>query len=391
MRTRGTAVVAVTVVAACTATTAIVVAVDRLDGPVASASAPLPSALPSPTPAPTTTASPVAPRRHASPRPTTITVNGDRMPLPPRGTVGAVLRRAGLQVQPGRFLSVVRHRKLRTNGQPGGVSVNGHRATAHTRVHLGDVVVVHHGRSRIEPVERVIVRVPPPVPTTLYVGSRPGLAREVRGTISHEVVKRRVIRRPVLGHLVEPGAVALTFDDGPDGPWTRRIADLLHQHHVPAVFCMIGRQVREHPGLVRRIARDGNGLCDHTWDHDLALRSRPHGQQRLDIHRGYRAIRLATDGVRPQFFRAPGGFWSHALIREARAQGLTPLPWTVDPDDWERPGVRHIVRTVLRELRPGGVILLHDGGGNRRQTLDALRILLHRLPNLGYRFVLPPA
>jgi peptidoglycan/xylan/chitin deacetylase (PgdA/CDA1 family) len=317
-------------------------------------------------------------------------VNGAPMPLPAPRNVAAVLDARGLEVQPGRFLSVVRHRKLRTNGQRGGVSVNGHRATLQTPVRPGDRIVVHQGRSRVEPVETVLVRIPPPVPSALYVGSRAGLARESRGTISHEVVSRHVLRRPRIGHLVQPGAVALTFDDGPTAHWTRRIADLLHRHRTPATFCMIGRQVREHAALVRRIARYGNALCDHTWDHDLGLRARPRTRQRLDIHRGFHAIRRAADGVRPAFFRAPGGYWSKALDREARAQGMTPLPWTVDPDDWTRPGVRHIVRTVFRELRPGGVILLHDGGGNRRQTIVALRILLHRLPKLGYHVVLPP-
>ena len=70
---------------------------------------------------------------------------------------------------------------------------------------------------------------------------------------------------------------------------------------------------------------------------------------------------------------------------------MQPLTWTVDPRDWAHPGVHAIVHAVLAQLRPGGVILLHDGGGNRRQTLAALRILLHRLPRLGYHFVLPPA
>lgn len=395
MRGRRSATVAVvlTLVLTCTGATAVVVAVDRSSRSVAAPAAlGQPAVTPSPAPAPDpTSASPAPSPTSPTSTPLTITVNGDRLPLPRHRTVAAVLGVAGLAAQPGRFLSVVRHRKLRTNGQRGGVSVDGHRATLRTTVQPGDRIVVHDGRSRIEPVEKVVVRVPPAVPSALYVGSRAGLAREVRGTISHEVVSRHVLRRPRIGHLVEPGAVALTFDDGPSRRWTRAIADLLHRHHTPATFCMIGRQVREYAGLVRRIARDGNALCDHTWDHDLDLRARRPAQQRLDIDRGFRAIRRATGGVAPTFFRAPGGYWSRALTREARARGMRPLPWTVDPDDWTRPGVRHILHAVMAELRPGGVILLHDGGGNRRETLAALRTLLRRLPKLGYHFVLPPA
>jgi peptidoglycan/xylan/chitin deacetylase (PgdA/CDA1 family) len=234
-----------------------------------------------------------------------------------------------------------------------------------------------------------LVRLRPVVPSALWVGSRDGVARVVRARKSHRVISEHVIRRPHVGHLVRPGAVALTFDDGPDRHWTRAVLDLLHRRHVHATFCMIGRQMSDLAGVVRRVVREGNAVCDHTWDHDLDLRARPRGQQVLDVRQGYRAI-VRWAKVRPVYFRAPGGEWSRSLERVARAQGMHPLTWTVDPRDWARPGVHAIVRAVLAQLRPGGVILLHDGGGNRSQTLAALKILLHRLPRLGYHFVLPP-
>ena len=316
-------------------------------------------------------------------------MNGRPVRLTGRATVGRAVHAAGIAIKPGRYLSIVRHHRLRHNGQPGGASVNGHRATLHTLVRRGDRIVVHQGRSRLEPVERVTVRVQPALRSALYVGGEPGLAHVVRGTISHEVVSERIVRRPRTGHLVEPGAVALTFDDGPSRHWTRAIGDLLRRRGVPATFCLIGKQMHAFAGVVRRLVRDGNAICDHTWDHDLDLRARSRAHQLLDIKRGLHAIRRWA-GVRPQFFRAPGGVWSPSLKRLARAEGMRPLEWTVDPADWARPGVRAIVRGVLTQLRPGGVILLHDGGGHRQQTLAALAILLRRLPRMGYHFVLPP-
>lgn len=382
-RRRLATVLACAVTAVATGTTAVVVVIDR--------NATTRPVLPPPRyesaagPARMATPAPV----HAPVRTPPVSVNGRPVVTHGPESVAAVLHAAGIAIRPGRYLSVVTHRPLRSNGQPGGASVNGHRATLATTVRPGDRVVVHQGPSRVEPTERVVVRLHPVVPSALYVGGHAGLARVVRGTISHEVVSEQVLRRPQAGHLLRPGAVAVTFDDGPSRYWTRAVVTLLHRHRVPATFCMIGRQVRFFPGLVRRIARDGNALCDHTWDHDLNLSARPHRQQVLDIRRATRAIERWA-GVRPQFFRAPGGDWSGSLEAIARAEGMRPLGWTVDPRDWARPGVRAIVRAVMRQLRPGGVILLHDGGGHRRQTLAALRILLHRLPRLGYHFVLPP-
>lgn len=348
-----------------------------MQGPAAAT----PSALPTP--------SPTVATAHAPVRRPPLTVNGRPIQLEGKATVGTAVHAAGIPIRPGRYLSVVRHRRLRSNGQPGGASVNGHRATLHTVVRPGDRIVVHQGPSRIEPTERVTVRIRPAIRSALYVGGSNGLARVVRGTISHEVVSERVLRRPRVGHLVSPGAVALTFDDGPSRHWTRAVVDLLHRHRTPATFCMIGRQIRDFVSLVRRVVRDGNAICDHTWDHDLGLRARSHRKQLLDVRRGYHAIRRWA-GIRPQFFRAPGGEWSRSLKRVARSEGMRPLEWTVDPQDWARPGVHKIVRAVLTQLRPGGVILLHDGGGHRQQTLSALAILLRRLPKLGYHFVLPP-
>lgn len=375
-----------------TSSVGVLVAVNRAESsPVAAPSAAQRVVLPpsSSTRAPAHAPVPQDSGPRASARPEPITVNGRPVRLTGHATVGSAVHAAGITIQPGRYLSVVHHRRLRSNGQPGGASINGHRATLRTVVHPGDRIVVHQGASRLEPTERVTVRLAPLVPSALYVGGRAGLARVVRGTISHEVVSEHVLRRARVGHLVRPGAVALTFDDGPSRHWTHAIVALLHQHRVPATFCMIGRQIREFASVVRRLTRDGNAVCDHTWDHDLDLRARPHGQQELDIRRGYHAIARWT-GQQPRFFRAPGGDWSHSLQSIARSDGMRALRWTVDPRDWARPGVHAIVRTVLSELRPGGVIVMHDGGGNRRQTLDALAILLHKLPRLGYHFVLPP-
>jgi peptidoglycan/xylan/chitin deacetylase (PgdA/CDA1 family) len=94
-------------------------------------------------------------------------------------------------------------------------------------------------------------------------------------------------------------------------------------------------------------------------------------------------------GVTPRLFRAPGGEWTPALETEARTLGMSPLKWDVDPRDWARPGAKRILGVALTELHPGAVVLMHDGGGDRRQTLQALKALLLRLRAWKYTVAVP--
>ncbi len=186
--------------------------------------------------------------------------------------------------------------------------------------------------------------------------------------------------RPPLTHIpAGNGRIALTFDDGPDPRWTGQVLALLRAYHLHATFCLIGEYVARYPALVRAIVAGGNTLCDHTWSHDEHLGKRPPAQIKAQLQLTYDAIVTASGGARPRYFRAPGGNWTPALIAETRAQGMMPLGWTVDPRDWSRPGAPAIVTGVLRGVRPGGIVLMHDGYGHREETVAALRQLLPAL------------
>jgi peptidoglycan-N-acetylglucosamine deacetylase len=186
---------------------------------------------------------------------------------------------------------------------------------------------------------------------------------------------------------VGPGEVALTIDDGPDPRWTPQVLDLLRANGVTATFCLVGTQVRAHPDLVRRIAAEGHALCDHTESHDIHLPARPAATVDAEVRSGRDDIAVAA-GVRPVWFRAPGGNWSPEILAAAARLGMTPLDWSVDPRDWDRPGAAAIAATV--GAAPGGsVVLVHDGGGDRSQTVAALATALPRLRARGLRFVTP--
>jgi len=182
-----------------------------------------------------------------------------------------------------------------------------------------------------------------------------------------------------------PKVIALTLDDGPS-EYTAQILEILREHRITATFCMIGRQIRDNAGIVRDVAAAGHHITNHTWDHSDQTRL-PLKSVTAQIDRTTQA--MSDAGIAPTMYRAPYGAWSHTVFEAAAAAGLRPLDWSVDPADWSRPGVNRIVSTIMRTTRTGSIILDHDGGGDRSQTVAAMRIWLPRLLADGYRFTTP--
>lgn len=174
-------------------------------------------------------------------------------------------------------------------------------------------------------------------------------------------------------------AVALTFDDGPAPEWTPKVLDQLRAAKVKATFCLIGTKARKYPQLVARIVREGHTLCNHSWQHDLKLGRKSEAEIRADLVRTNREIRRAVPGAKIGYYRQPGGEWTPSVVRVSRALGMTALHWDVDPRDWDKPGAEAISKRVIDQARPGSIILLHDGGGDRSATLTACPTLLTTL------------
>jgi peptidoglycan/xylan/chitin deacetylase (PgdA/CDA1 family) len=200
----------------------------------------------------------------------------------------------------------------------------------------------------------------------------------------------QAVRRPVhtlhdLTPAAPANAVALTIDDGPHPTYTPMLLDLLAEHKVPATFSVIGLQVRQWPKLVQRIVAEGHQISDHTVTHPLNLPRLPPARIEQEIVGGHDRIAQAT-GVAPKFFRSPGGAWSPQVLDTAAAHGMTCIDWEVDTRDWTRPGALTIARRLLRG-KAGDILLCHDGGGNRTQTIGALRTVLPALQQRGLMFV----
>ena len=184
-----------------------------------------------------------------------------------------------------------------------------------------------------------------------------------------------------------PKAIALTIDDGPSPIYTPQVLQILEKYRVTASFSMVGENVTYYPEIAREVADAGHAIVNHTWNHaDLALLSA--AQTRSEIASATDAIHTAV-GKTPRMFRAPYGAWSRAALEYCASENLTPLDWSVDPRDWSLPGVREIVSNIMANTRTGAIILEHDGGGNRSETVAALKIVIPRLLDEGYHFTTP--
>jgi cellulose synthase/poly-beta-1,6-N-acetylglucosamine synthase-like glycosyltransferase/peptidoglycan/xylan/chitin deacetylase (PgdA/CDA1 family) len=190
--------------------------------------------------------------------------------------------------------------------------------------------------------------------------------------------------------------IALTFDDGPSAQWTPQIARILLRERVPATFFEVGSQVVRNQGLVHQLYDDGFELGNHTFTH-VDLSTLPGWERQLQVSSTESAIGGIT-GVRPRLVRPPYSSTTDAVTASDEAawasvasHGYTIVVTDYDAEDWTRPGVSEIVANVIDALpkghAEGGIVLLHDAGGNRAETVAALPILIARLRALGYQFV----
>jgi peptidoglycan/xylan/chitin deacetylase (PgdA/CDA1 family) len=196
-----------------------------------------------------------------------------------------------------------------------------------------------------------------------------------------------VARMELLETVPGDRTLCLTFDDGPNPADTPRLLAVLRRHRVPAVFFLLGQFATEHPELVRAIVADGHVLGNHTMYHD-DLSDWTHQRIEADLRGATDAIRAAAGGAPVTYFRAPYGRWGHSP-QVAAALGLRPLAWRLAIGDWEPPGTEVLIDRLTTGVSPGAIVLLHDGGGDRSQTVDAVDTVLPRLQAQGWSFTLP--
>ena len=200
------------------------------------------------------------------------------------------------------------------------------------------------------------------------------------------VVERPETHIPLIAHgnknLRE---VALTFDDGPFPNFTAKVLDVLDAYRIKATFFCIGRQVQAFPDLTLRAYKAGHEIENHTWSHpdmtSLSLKS-----QYWQLQNTSHTIERVTH-QRPFVTRPPYGAFNPSSLQVATSLRLVMITWDVDACDWSRPGVDKILHNVLDHVKNGSIILMHDGGSDRSQTLAALPKIIETLLGRGYRFV----
>ncbi|MGX4688337.1 polysaccharide deacetylase family protein [Streptomyces sp. JNUCC 63] len=204
---------------------------------------------------------------------------------------------------------------------------------------------------------------------------------------SHEPLTIPVRRAPILRMSGRGRTMLLTFDDGPNPDYTPHILDTLAKYDVRATFFVCGEMADWNRDLLARMADEGHAVGNHTWTHPL-LTERTRRQVRSELESTCDVIEKAY-GQRPQWFRAPYGAWNRTVFQVEAELGMEPLAWTVDSLDWTTPGTGTIVERVEHGAGSGVVVLSHDAGGERTQTVRALRTYLPKLLDEGYHFTVP--
>ena len=177
--------------------------------------------------------------------------------------------------------------------------------------------------------------------------------------------------------------VAISFDDGPS-IYTPAMLATLKRHNAHATFFQVGNVMGGRSAVQRRILAEGNSIGDHSWSHPVLSGGGAFADSEISRTKA-RIVRQA--GFTPCLFRAPYGAVSGNLISIARSHGMLTIQWDVDPTDWARPGAGAIASRVLAQTRPGSIILMHDGGGDRAQSVAAADTILKTLARRGYRVV----
>lgn len=342
-----------------------------------------------------------------------LTVNGQKVTASRGYTIADAKKELNIAPNPGKLLAIDESVIDERGGESQTVTIDGKDVPADkadgTELENKAVVEISDGHDRTEEIEQTEEIIPhgssdsDRTASGYWAGAVHMLGK---GHDGKRIVKKGKTSGIAITEDVEPAmddgyktysvhtdekVVALTFDDGPWGT-TNQLLDVLEENGAKATFFVIGNQVAEHVDAVRRAHDMGCQICTHTWDHaagsgqGVNLTYMSSDEQAREIDRGLASISDALGEEPRHILRAPGGNFYGSIIDVVWDKIDYEIGWDLDTMDWSRPGVSHI-EEVLLSAEPGNVILMHDGGGDRTQTIEAVRRALPKLKERGYRFV----
>jgi peptidoglycan/xylan/chitin deacetylase (PgdA/CDA1 family) len=185
----------------------------------------------------------------------------------------------------------------------------------------------------------------------------------------------------------EKKVIALTFDDGPWPNTTAKVLDILKKNRIKSTFFVVGQNVKNYPDLTKQIVADGHIIANHTWHHWY---HQMNAQAAAYEVANTTDIIYQTTGVRTSLFRPPGGIMNNGVAAYAKNNKYAVIMWSADSMDYSRPAVPRLMNNIFREAKPGGIVLMHDGGGDRSHTVKALPEIISRFRKQGYEFVTVP-
>ncbi len=236
---------------------------------------------------------------------------------------------------------------------------------------------------------RILTATAEPSPTpTPRLTSTPAPIGAFPATFAQQLAVMQAKGRYFLHGNTRLPEIALTFDDGPNPTYTPQVLAILRQYKVKATFFCVGNLVQAYPYLVKQEYNEGHTIGNHTWGHPN-MPSLSIASIIWQMTAAGDAIQRAI-GTRPNLFRPPYGAVNSAVLTYVNYFALTVIQWNVDPRDWSRPGVDVIYARVLAQTSAGSIILLHDGGGDRTQTIAALPMIIEWFQSHGFHFVTIP-
>lgn len=339
--------------------------------------------------------------------PITVTVNGQQVQIAGTKTIEAAMEKAGIHVTPGNFLAIDGSVITEGGGNPFDATI-GNEETSDPKRELadGETIEIANGSDIVEDFTVAMQEAPFAALVdgkgaihSLNGAGQNGEQEVKTGTVS-ELQAVTITEDPVdvvcTYHNADVGGqkvVALTFDDGPNADYTPQILDILERNGASATFFTVGSRIAgDSVEIVQRAYNASHQICTHSWDHaagsgnGVSLAYMTKEEQVDEILEGYEAIEAALGVEASRIIRTPGGNFPPEVIANLSPYITSEIGWNIDTHDWQKPGVAAIKEQIL-SAGPGDIILMHDGGGDRSQTVQALAEALPVLKKRGFQFV----